>query len=134
MNSPFERVAVDLVGPLKPSTDRGHRYILVLMDYATRYPEAEALKSIETEVVAESLVNMFSYLGIPQELLTDQGSQFLSGTMKEVCRLLSIRKLNTTPYHAMCNGLVERYNGTLKQMLKKIYTLRSTMKIFSLRR
>ncbi|KAJ8020240.1 hypothetical protein HOLleu_39778 [Holothuria leucospilota] len=120
MNSPFERVAVDLVGPLKPSTDRGHRYILVLMDYATRYPEAEALKTIETEVVAESLVNMFSYLGIPQEMLTDQGSQFVSGLMKEVCRLLSIRKLNTTPYHAMCNGLVERYNGTLKQMLKKM--------------
>ncbi|KAJ8020220.1 hypothetical protein HOLleu_39750 [Holothuria leucospilota] len=92
----------------------------VLMDYATRYPEAEALKTIETEVVAESLVNMFSYLGIPQEMLTDQGSQFVSGLMKEVCRLLSIRKLNTTPYHAMCNGLVERYNGTLKQMLKKM--------------
>lgn len=120
IDTPFERVAVDIVGPIKPMTDRGHRYILVLVDYATRFPEAIPLKSIETEVVAEALLDMYSRLGIPKQVLTDRGSQFMSGVMKEVSRLLSIKSLATTPYHAMCNGLVERYNGVLKSGLKKM--------------
>ena len=120
IQTPFERVAVDIVGPIKPATERGHRYILVLVDYATRYPEAIPLKTIDTEVVVEALLTMFNHLGVPQEMLSDVGTQFVSSLMKEVSRLLSIRRLTTTPYHAMGNGLVERYNGTLKQMLKKM--------------
>jgi len=57
---PFQRVAVDLVGPIAPVTDKWNRYILTMMDYATRYPEAVFLKSIEAETVAEALVTMFS--------------------------------------------------------------------------
>ncbi|XP_060071934.1 uncharacterized protein LOC132551808 [Ylistrum balloti] len=92
------------------------RYILTIVDYATRYPEAIPLKGIETERVAEALVDVYSRVGVPKEVLTDQGSQFTSSIMREVSRLLSIRQLTTTPYHPMCNGLVERYNGTLKMM------------------
>ena len=120
IQTPFTRVAIDLIGPMFPSTDRGHRYILTLVDYATRYPEATPLKNIETETVAEALVTMFSRIGVPQEVLSDQGSQFLSGIMKEVSRLLSIRQLITSPYHPQCNGLVERFNGTLKEMIKRM--------------
>jgi len=120
MDIPFQRVAVDLVGPIAPMTERGNRYILTMVDYATRYPEATALKSIEAETVAEALVTMFSRVGIPEEVLSDQGSQFLSGVMKEVSRLLSMNQLVTTPYHPMCNGLVEKFNGTLKTMLKRM--------------
>jgi hypothetical protein len=117
---PFQRVAIDLVGPIAPVTDRGNRYILTLVDYATRYPEAVAIKSIEAETVAESLVTMFTRIAIPEEILSDQGSQFMSHVMKEVSRLLSVTQLVTTPYHPMCNGLVERFNGTLKAMLKRM--------------
>lgn len=101
-------------------TDRGNRYILTMVDYATRYPEAVALKSVEAETVAEALVTLFSRVGIPAEILSDQGSQFLSGVMKETSRLLSMSQLVTTPYHPMCNGLVEKFNGTLKTMLKRM--------------
>ena len=73
---PFKRVAIDIVGPLTPISDRGNRYILVLVDYATRYPEAIAMKNIDTETVADALVDMFSGLGIPEEILTDQGTRF----------------------------------------------------------
>ncbi len=117
---PFDRVAIDLVGPLNPCSDRGNRYILVLVDYATRYPEATPMKSIEAERVAEELVVMFTRLGIPREVLTDLGTQFTSRVMKEVSRLLSIKQLTTTPYHPSCNGLVERFNGSLKSLLRKI--------------
>jgi len=91
-----------------------------MVDYATRYPEATALKSIEAETVAEALLTMFTTVGIHQEILSDQESQFLSGMMKEVSRLLSMNQLVTTPYHPMCNGLVERFNGTLKMMFKRM--------------
>ncbi|XP_021345000.1 uncharacterized protein LOC110444964, partial [Mizuhopecten yessoensis] len=120
IDTPFKRIAVDLVGPLQPATDRGNRFILTVVDYATRYPEAVALRGIETERVAEALVDIFSRVGVPSEMLTDQGAQFTSGMMREVSRLLSIRRLTTTPYHPMCNGLVERFNGTLKQMLRRM--------------
>jgi len=99
---PFKRVAVDLVGTIAPVTDRGNRYILTMVDYATRYPEATtALLCIEAETVAEALVTMFTRVRIPQEILSDQGSQVLSGVMKEVSRLLSINQLVTTLYHSM---------------------------------
>jgi transposase InsO family protein len=117
---PFRRVAVDLVGPIQPATSKGNRYILTIVDYATRYPEAVALKGIETERVAEALVDVFCRVGVPKEMLTDMGSQFTSELMAEVSRLLSIRQLTTTPYHPMCNGLVERFNGTSKQILRRL--------------
>ena len=81
IDEPFRRVAVDLIGPLHPPTDKGNCYILTLVDYATRYPEAEALPTIETERVAEALVSIFSRVGVPREMLTDMGSQFTSTLM-----------------------------------------------------
>ena len=63
---------------------------------------------------------MFSRVGIPDEMLTDCGSQFTAEVMKEVNRLLSLQQLTTTPYHPMCNGLVERFHATMKQMLRRM--------------
>ena len=117
---PFKRVAIDLVGPITPASDKGHRYILTLVDYATRYPEAVPLKNIDTESVAEALLDVYSRVGVPEEVLSDLGTQFVSECMKEVKRLLSIKRLTTTPYHPICNGLVEKFNGTLKIMLRRL--------------
>lgn len=63
-------------------------------------------------MVAEAFVDIFCKTGVPKEMLTDRGSQFTTELMAEVSRLLSMRQLTTTPYHPMCNGLVERFNGT----------------------
>ena len=114
------RVAVDIVGPIEPRSNNRSRYILTMMDYATRYPEAIALPSIETERVAEALVEIFSRVGVPNEMLTDCGSQFTSEIMKEVARLLSLQQLTTSAFHAQCNSLVERSHATLKQMLRRM--------------
>ena len=116
----FRRIAVDLVGPLHPVTERGNRYILTIVDLATRYPEAVALPSIEAERVAEALMEVFSRLGVPNEILSDNGTQFVSGVMKEVSRLLGVKQFHTSPYHPMANGACERFNGTLKQMLRRM--------------
>ena len=120
IDKPFKRVAIDLVGPIGPPSEDGHRYILTLVDFATRYPEAVPLKNNDTETVAEALVDIFSRLGVPEEILSDLGTQFVSECMQEVTRLLSIKQLTTTPYLPMCNGLTEKFNGTMKSMLKRL--------------
>ena len=120
IDMPFRRVVVDLVGPISPPSEKGHRYILTLLDYATTYHEVVPLKNIETETVAEALMDMYSRLGIPEEVLSDLGTQFVLKCMEEVSRLLSIKRLTTTPYHPVCNELVERFNGTLKKMLRRL--------------
>ena len=120
MDFPFKRVAVDLIGPIVPASDKGHQYVLTLVDYATRYPEAVPLKNIDTETVAEALLDLYSRVGIPEEVLSDLGTQFVSECMQKVSRLLSIRRLTTTPYHPICNGLTEKFNGTLKKMLRRL--------------
>ena len=66
------------MGPLSPVTDRGNRYILTLVDFSTRYPEAIALRSIDTAVVAEALLSIFSRVGFPSQVLCDNGSMFTS--------------------------------------------------------
>ena len=118
MSVPFERIAMDIVGPL-PRSRSGHRYILVLCDYATRYPEAIPLRNINAEHIAEELVHVFSRVGIPRKILTDQGSNFTSQLLAKVYRLLHIHAIRTSPYHPQTDGLVERFNQTLKEMLRK---------------
>ena len=71
MKEPFERIAMDIVGPLNCSK-KGNQYILVVCDYATRYPEAFPLRSISAEAMAEHLMQLFSRVGIPKEILSDQ--------------------------------------------------------------
>lgn len=66
---------------------------------APRYPEDLPLKRIDTETVAEAMLEIFSLVGFPREILTDLGKQFISDCMHEVCRLASISHLTTTPFH-----------------------------------
>uniref|UniRef100_A0A3Q2DC58 Gypsy retrotransposon integrase-like protein 1 n=1 Tax=Cyprinodon variegatus TaxID=28743 RepID=A0A3Q2DC58_CYPVA len=110
---PFHRIGMDIVGPLE-RTRSGHRFILVVCDYATRYPEAFPLRKITAVAVARALLQLISRVGIPQEIITDQGTAFLSKTLKQVYSLLGIKGIRTTPYHPQTDGLVERYNRTLK--------------------
>ena len=119
VTEPFRRVAMDIVGPL-PRTMSGNRYILVMSDYATRYPEAVPVKAIDAEHIAEELVKIFARVGIPEEILTDQGSNFTSQLLAEIYQLLHVHPIRTTPYHPQTDGLVERFNKTLKEMLRKV--------------
>ena len=67
------------------------------------------------------MVELFCRVGFPREILKDRGAQFTSGVMTEMSRLISVKQLMTTPYHPMCNGLVKRFNDTLKLMLKRLF-------------
>ena len=118
MEEPFQRIAMDIVGPL-PRSRLGNKYILVVCDYATRYPEAFALKSVDAEHVAEALVTMFAKVGVRKEILTDQGTNFTSRLLAGLYELLGVKAIKTSPYHPQTDGLVERFNSMLKSMLRK---------------
>ena len=123
---PFKRVAVDLMGPIDPPSEAGHRYILMLVDCATRYQEAVPLNRINAETVTEALADIYSRLGNPEEVISDQGAQFISDCMEEVCKLLGVSQSTTTSYPPMCNASVEKFNGTLKKMLRRICSIQSS--------
>ena len=118
---PFKRIAMDIVGPL-PRSSSGNRFILVICDYASRYPEAIPLRRIDASRIANELVKLFARVGVPEEILTDQGTNFTSHLLQEIYKLLRIKPIRTTPYHPQTDGLVERFNHTLKSMLRKTAT------------
>ena len=92
VTEPFRRVAMDIVGPL-PRTMSGNRYILVMSYYATHYPEAVPVKAIDAEHIAEELVKIFARVGIPEEILMDQGSNFTSQLLAEIYQLLHVHPI-----------------------------------------
>ena len=118
LGAPLERIAVDILGPL-PLTPRGNRYVLVVTDYFTKWTESYAIPDQTAPTVAEKLVAEFiSRYGVPRQLHSDQGTNFESKVMAEVCKLLDIEKTRTTPLHPQSDGQVERYNRTLIEMLR----------------
>ena len=90
------------------------------MDYATKWPEAFPLKNTSTETLLDCLVEMTARLGIPEEVLSDNGSNFVSKTMHQFCQLTGIYQIKTSPYHPQTDGMVERFNATMKRLLKKL--------------
>ena len=116
---PFSRIAMDIVGPL-PKSNRGHRYVLVIVDYATRFPEAIPLRSASAKAVAHEIFMLASRVGIPDAILTDQGTCFMSQIITMLYKWLNVTRIRTSVYHPQTDGLVERFNQTLKRMLKKL--------------
>ena len=114
---PFTRVLVDCVGPL-PRTRSGHKYLLTIMDLSTRFPEAIPLRSITAKTVVQVLVQFFTRYGLPKEIQSDQGSNFMSGVFQQVMSELGIKQIKSSAYHPQSQGALERYHQTLKTMLR----------------
>ena len=93
------------------------KYILVAANYLTKWPEAWAIPDQEAKTIALKLEELISHHGVPQILLTDQGKNFESKLIAELCDLLQIDKRQTIAYHPQCDGQVERFNRTLTTML-----------------
>ena len=119
---PLQLVATDIMGPLPEST-AGNSYILVVADYFTRYVEAYPIPNQEATTVAQRLVDEFFFrFSPPEQLHSDQGRNFESAVIAEACKLLGVDKSRTTPYHPQSDGLVERFNRTLLNMLATAVT------------
>ena len=115
---PFQVIAIDLMGPLTRSAD-GNLYIVAVIDYFTKWLEIFPLKNAQTTTIAECLAtHVFTRHGLPEQIHTDQGPQFESELFQELCHTMHIHKTRTTPYHPQSDGLVERSNRTVQNILK----------------
>ena len=111
IREPFKRIAMGIVGPL-PHLRKTNCFVFVISDYTTRYSEAVPLTNIT------ALADIFSRHGIPEEILTDQGTNFTSSLLGELYQLTCYNPKNQS-YHPQADGLVERFSQTPKDMLRK---------------
>ena len=103
-----------------PVSARGNKYAIVFMDYLTKWPEVFPAKDQSAYTIAKTLVEkVIPRHGVPAQLLSDRGAAFLSKLLAEVYHLMGMKKVNTTAYHPQTDGLVERFNRTLLDMLSK---------------
>ncbi|XP_018791132.1 PREDICTED: uncharacterized protein K02A2.6-like [Bactrocera latifrons] len=111
---------MDVAGPF-PTSMAGNKYLLVVTDYFSKRPEVYALPNQEAKTVAEAFVeNWITRFGVPIELHSDQCRNFESSLFQEVCTLLGIHKTRTTALHPQSDGMVERFNRTREEHLRKI--------------
>jgi len=111
-SSPMETIAMDVIGPL-PETSKGNKYILMVTDLLTKYCEAFDMPDQKTTTVATiNINNICCRYGTPKRLLTDQGTNFMSGLFKEINEQMAVKQIRTTPYHPQCDGQTERANQT----------------------
>jgi transposase InsO family protein len=117
-NGPFEHVCVDIIGPL-PVTDRGYMYMLIAVDRFSRYADGWPMQDQQTKTVTLTFINGWVCKhGIPLIVGSDRGSPFMSHLASDLYKELGIKKVKTTAYHPQSNGIVERFNKTLKYAMK----------------
>ncbi len=120
IKGPWYQIGIDFVGPL-PMTTSGNKYIIVAMDYFTKWPEAKAVPNATAEQVAIFLYeDIICRHGCPQKILSDRGTHFNNEMIKSLVSKFSMQHLFSTPYHPQTNGLVERFNKTLAESLAKL--------------
>src|SRR5947199_3182299 len=120
VGEPFERIGIDFVGPLE-KTRRGNRYILVVTDYLTKWPEAKAMKdAMATNVVKFIYEVIICRHECPKIILSDRGIHFRNKLVEELCKKFEIKHKLSAPYHSQTNGLVERFNRILCESLAKV--------------
>ena len=118
---PYERIAIDITE--MPMSAKGNKYALVAMDYFSKYVHVFPMPNQTTEQVVKHMLKLVYEQGVPERLHSDQGRQFEAAVFQELCRRLGISKTRTTPYHPQSDGMVERFNRTLKDMVSKYLRL-----------
>lgn len=121
---PFELVCLDFL--TLEMAKGGFQYVLVITDHFTRYAQAIPTRNMSARTTAEALFNHFIvHYGFPLRIHSDQGANFEGRLIRELCTIAGLEKSRTSPYHAMGNGMCERFNQTLMNMLG---TLESSQK------
>ena len=114
---PFQIVSTDFMGPFTKSI-RGNMYVLVIIDKFTKYLEAYAVPDVTTESVVWGLREFICRHSIPEKILSDQGSAYESKVVEQLCELLDIEKIRTSPFHPQGNGQSENSNRTIVQLFR----------------
>ncbi|MCO5596274.1 hypothetical protein L7F22_050334 [Adiantum nelumboides] len=119
-NGPFEKWGIDAMGPL-PRTANGKLYILVAIDYMTRWVEAQSVAKVNEKTVSKFVyTHICCRFGTPLEIVSDNGPGFRRGLLTEVCEVLKSSHRHSTPYYPQSNGLVEKANGIIAGIIRKM--------------
>eukprot|EP01018_Ginkgo_biloba_P009792 Gb_07726 [translate_table: standard] len=117
--TPFAKWGLDFVGPINPPSSAGHRYIVTATDYMTKWVEAVPLKKIDQETTPDFIYQwIMCRFGVPLEIVSDRGAQFMSQLVATLMEQLQIKHLFFVAYHPKGNGLAESTNKTLVHILK----------------
>ena len=118
MQRPFHIIGVDIMH--LPRTQQGNKHIIIFQDFFTKLPMVYPVPNQKALQIAQPFAEeIVPFFGVPEALLSDQGTNLLSHLVLDICKLLGVKKLNTTTNHPQCDGMVERFNHTLKTMLRK---------------
>ena len=119
----WQIMAMDLMGPLTPSGPDNHVYILVMGEYLTRYVTVASLPDQTAESVAKAFIkNIITRHGVPEKVYTYQGSNFMSDLMASLYKQCGVTGMRTSAYRPQCDGMVERVNRTLADMIASYVT------------
>ena len=116
---PLQRWGMDLVSPL-PAAQRNYKYVVVVVEYFTKWIKAKPLVNITSEAVRKFFwQNIICIFGVLKELTVDNGKQFDSQLFKEFCHSMGTKVMFISVYHPQSNGVVERANGIILSSIKK---------------
>jgi hypothetical protein len=116
---PFRGCGIDLIGQINPPSSKGHKFVLLAIDYFTKWVEAIPLKKLTSENMVEFVNEHIIYrFGIPQTITTDQGAQFVSSEFREFAESMGIKLLNSSPYDAQANGQAEASNKIMIKIIQ----------------
>ena len=115
IGKPWQMVAVDILSV--PVSANGNKGLLIMQDYFTKWADAIPLPNQKAITITKALVNLFATMGIPQIVHSDQGQNFECPVLKQTLNVFGIKKSHTTAYHLQGDGLVERFNLSLLQLL-----------------
>ncbi|XP_027151163.1 uncharacterized protein LOC113751373 [Coffea eugenioides] len=117
---PFDAWGLDIVGPL-PKSSGGHIFILAATDYFSKWAEVVPLREVKKENVVDFIRSHIIYrYGVPRYIITNNGKPFCNVAMNKLCKKFHFKQYNSSMYYAAANGLVEAFNKTLCNLLKKI--------------
>ena len=114
----MERIGIDLAFGL-PITNEGFNGVIVIIEYLSKYPYAMPIKTKTAEEISEHIFMFISMFGPPEEMMHDQGKEFVNSICNELVRNIGTENLVTSSYHPRTNGLCEKENQTLLRALRK---------------
>ncbi|XP_070013762.1 uncharacterized protein [Nicotiana sylvestris] len=118
---PFVAWGMDVIGPIEPKASNWHRFILVAIDYFTKWAEAVTFKAITKKAAVDFVhSNIICRFGIPKTIITNNATNLNSHLMREVCEQFKIMHRNSTPYRPKANGAVKTRNKNIKKILRKM--------------
>ena len=118
---PFAMWGIDIIGEIRPTTSNGHRFILVVNDYFTKWVEAASFATITNKVVARFIKhNLICRYGVPERIITYNGTNLNNTMIIELSKQFKIQHHNSSPYRPKMNGVVEAANKNIKKIIQKM--------------